>query len=65
MSSKNKNSKTIFGVLSFLLFAIPIIFNPFGFEVFSLPRVFLLYFSSFILLFLFINSRINGNKIEF
>lgn len=51
--------------ITILLFTIlPIIFNPFGFDVFALPRVFFLYLICLILLFLMLFQAIKSKKLK-
>ena len=51
-------------VLIALVVFLPILFNPFGFDVFALARVFFLYFFIFIILFLFFIKFWYENKVE-
>jgi hypothetical protein len=63
------NTKITYKSIAFKIFAglfvlLPIFFNPLGFEVFSLPRVFLLYLAVFILVLIFFYIGFAEKKLE-
>jgi O-antigen ligase len=64
-NQEKKYSIKIRGILAVLFIFIPIVFNPWGFEVFSLPRVFLLYFIALISIVLFFFQAYKENSIKF
>ena len=51
-------------IIIILFIFLPIIFNPFGFDVFALPRAFFLYFIVFVLLIILFFQFIQNQKIE-